>query len=142
MASLSLPDRDRAGWPFLRSGVMAKSNGHRKIEPKTSLPIGTLVPQPNGGALRNGNPGNKGGLGVIPKVARQRALESWYQRIPLAEQIADDPEEKSDTRLAAWDKLGKFGFGSEGSTIAAAQVETPEGYKFSLILGERGNPDD
>ena|SRR3990167_4836447 len=123
--------------------MKAKRNNGKGLREKTTVPVGALVPQPHGGALRNGGT-NRGGLGVIPKVARQRALDSWYARVPVAEQIVDNADEKSETRLAAWEKLGKFGLGSEGDRLAAAQFETPDGFKFTLILGERdlGAPHD
>lgn len=135
----------------------SKRNGHLTLAPKTSeIEVGTLVPQPHGGALLNGNPNLQAGPGVLSHAVRQVCLEKFQRHIPTLDAIADgtlkqkitvkgvemEVEPELRDRIAAIEKLGKFGFGSEGATIAAAQLETPEGYKFSLILGDRDHSDE
>ena len=140
MASPALPAWDRLGWPFLRRGNLAKSNGRKRVQPLNTVAVGTLVPQSHGGALRNGGSGATGGS--LPKVVREALLKSGYNRLPILEQIADDPDVKPEVRMGAVFGMLKTGLGTEGTSIAAAQVETPEGYKFSLVIGERGDTDD
>ena len=135
---------------------MAKSNGHKKVDQKTpTVAVGTLVAQPNGGSLLVGNPGNKGGTGRPATVVRERARESFYKLIPTLEAIADgtlkqkikfgeataEADAAFSDRISAIDKLGRYGLGAEGGTIAAAQLETPDGYTFSLVIGERASDD-
>ena len=130
-------------------GKATKSNS-RKSKPDIEMPGKTagqtagLIPQAHGGALlRGGKPGNRGGSGRPPDVIRQRCRESFDKRIPILEQIADDKLKKGSEqprvrdRIMAIDTLAKHGFGGD-TKIVAAQADTPEGYRFTLILGERG----
>jgi hypothetical protein len=60
----------------------------------------------NGGLLRVGNPGNKGG--GRPKSEVKAALRlSFEQRIPVLEQIADNPSEQAKDRIRAVVALGQ-----------------------------------
>ena len=111
----------------------------------TKLP--TLIPQPNGrGALLSGGiPGHKGGSGRPPDIVRKRCRESFDKLIPILERIATDKLPKTSEkprvrdRIMAIDTLGKHGFGGD-TKIVAAQAESPDGYTFTLVLGERGQP--
>ena len=73
----------------------------------------------NGGQLRSGNPGNKGGKGQPTNEIREIARLSYAQRIPILEQIADNPGEKARDRILAISELGKVGIGSK------VEVDTP-----------------
>lgn len=57
-----------------------------------------MTPQPNGGKLRKGNPGNKGGNGAIPKAfkdfMRDEIRNGFKSRHALVE-ASQDPESKS-----------------------------------------------
>ena len=128
---------------------MTKSNS-RKSKPgnkkpqKTTAKTTALVPQAHGGALRPGGTlGNRGGSGRPPDVVRKRCRESFDKRIPILERIADDKLGKGSEqprvrdRIMALNELARVGFGGD-TTIVAAQADTPEGYTFTLVLGERG----
>jgi len=120
-----------------------KRNDHKKLPPVTPQ-NGALVrhPNANGGQLRHGSiKGNTPGPGVLPKVVREAFRQSAYNRLPILEAIADVGEKDSD-RINAVLGMARVGLGSDEATFAAAQLETPEGYKFSLVLGERDQPDE
>ena len=51
-----------------------------QVEPKTpEKTVGEMIPQPHGGALRYGNPGNKGGPGVPKSAIRLEAQETFRE---------------------------------------------------------------
>jgi hypothetical protein len=50
-----------------------------------------LIPQPHGGALQKGNPGNKGG-GRTPDVVKAIARHLFVKRLPRLASIADGKE--------------------------------------------------
>lgn len=104
----------------------------------SGLPVGALIPQPHGGAIRNGGT-NVGGTGRPRSALRDRLTGSFEDRITVLEHIADgkvevrlvgvceacghegDPltldEIKAATpaiadRLKAIDLMGKYGPGS------------------------------
>lgn len=136
---------------------MTKSNSRKSKSAngkgkKLAGKLPALVQQPHGGALLSGGvPGHKGGGGRPPDVIRKRCRESFDKRIPILEQIADDQLTDTATgkkvvgkgkprvrdRIMAIDQLAKVGLGGD-TKIVAAQADTPEGYRFTLILGERG----
>ena len=49
-----------------------------------------LVPQQHGGALRVGNPGNRGGPGRPRSALRERLRGSLDERVGVLEEIADE----------------------------------------------------
>lgn len=57
-------------------------------------------------ALNVGNPGNKGGPGRPKSEIRARLADSFHQRIPILEEIADNPEHHE--RLKAVDMMAKY----------------------------------
>ena len=72
----------------------------------------SLIPQPHGGALLSGGvPGNNGG-GRPRSVLRQRLRGSFEDRIPVLEEIADDPNADCQDRIRALDVLAKYGIGT------------------------------
>jgi len=74
----------------------------------TAISTGTLVPQPHGGALRHGGT-NAGGSGRPPALIRAALRESFFNRIHIAESIADDPEAPPRDRLQALMLMATFG---------------------------------
>src|SRR3990167_9820498 len=121
------------GWPCFVRGSVAKRNGRKRLPLESTA----LIPQAHGGALRNGAPkGSPGGPGVLPKVVREAFRQSAYNRLPILEAIADDGEKDSD-RINAVLGLARVGLGTDESRFTAAQLETPDGFRFSLVLGER-----
>ena len=57
---------------------------------KSTVPVGALIPQRHGGALRNGNPGNAGNpLGRPPSIVRDAFRESFADRLEILQEIAD-----------------------------------------------------
>ena len=127
-----------------RKSIKRKSKPGNKKGKKLAGKLPALVQQPHGGALLSGGVlGHKGGGGRPPDVIRQRCRESFDKRIPILEKIADDLVKKSSDqprvrdRIMALGELARHGFGT-GTQIVAAQMETPKGRKFTLVLGDRG----
>lgn len=83
---------------------MSTTNGNGCL-PVDSVP--DFVPGRNGGRLRRGNPGNKGGRGMPSKV-REACLRSFAARVKILRKIADDTESSQRDRLAAMELLGKY----------------------------------
>lgn len=71
----------------------AKESTKRPRRKTTAVTTGRQphkIPQPHGGALNSGGtPGNAGGLGRPASDIKARLRGSFYDRIPLLEQIAD-----------------------------------------------------
>ena len=64
----------------------------------------------NGGKLRRGNPGNKGGTGVPPSAIRAYCRGSFAVRIPILEDIAAGEYEATPRDpIKAIDTLAKYG---------------------------------
>ena len=80
-----------------------------KPEKTSGKPSVQMVPQPHGGALQVGNPGNSGGSGRPPSVVRQRSRDGYYTRIPTLEAIADSEKSKDADKIAAVSVLGRMG---------------------------------
>lgn len=88
----------------------------------------------NGGRLRRGNPGNKGGLGRTPSEIRQKLRGSFADRVKVCEKIADDPKASPSDRLRALDLLAKYGLGTtitetdtDGNDVTIRVVRVPMG---------------
>lgn len=75
------------------------------------LPNVELVPQAHGGALRRGNPGNKGRPSASPADLRAAMRGSLRDRLHLLNKFADDEDLPVDTRMKAMDLMFKFGLG-------------------------------
>lgn len=71
-----------------RNGKPLPGNGNGKTPPLSPSGAG-IMPQPQGGYLRIGNPGNRGGPGRPRDRVRQAFLLSLEQRRPILEEIAD-----------------------------------------------------
>ena len=71
-----------------------------------------MIPQPHGGALQRGNPGNRGGTGVTRQLreAFRGDLETARQRI--VEILADADADPKDL-IAIFDKLAKYSVGEK-----------------------------
>lgn len=112
------------------------------LPPPPDPEAGHLEPQPHGGALRRGNPGNKGGRSY-PNELRRKLTESFAERIDFVEDVVDGKEgeielshrcpecktyskvtlktAKMSDRLKAWELMGKYGPGS-GHTFTKEEV--------------------
>src|SRR5689334_19735710 len=64
------------------------ANKRKNRRPRTEAPPVRMVAQSHGGALREGGT-NKGGLGRMPSLIRQRAAASYDERMGVLEEIAD-----------------------------------------------------
>ena len=73
--------------------------------------VGELIPQPHGGALRNGGT-SRGGTGRPPSELRKRMRGSLEDRLHIAEEIADSPTAAYSDRMKALDFLAKYGLGT------------------------------
>lgn len=81
---------------------------------KTSGGNSALVPQPHGGALTPGNPGNKGG-GRTPSALRKLALKKGPKMLKVLDTIANDENAKQSDRVAAARELLRVGLSSSMS---------------------------
>lgn len=54
-----------------------------------TVPVGTLIPQPHGGALRYGGTNRSGGGGLPPSALREKLRGSFESRLKVLEEIAD-----------------------------------------------------
>lgn len=105
---------------------------------QTAVKTPVLIPQPNGGALLSGGkPGNKGG-GRVREYVEERAAELLTDKQVWDVQLAR--AKCGDGRVI--DRALEIHGITKTGGFAAAQLETPDGFKFSLILGERDGPDD
>jgi hypothetical protein len=114
----------------------------RKTRPKTrppsnTLPVGALIPQPHGGALRNGGPGSPG---RPPSALRDRLRGSFAERVLVLEAIADDDQADPQDRIRAIDVLAKYGLG----TLRELSVDDVRDRlrKTIAIVREHMAPDD
>ena len=85
---------------------------------KCTVAVGELVPQPHGGALRNGGT-NAGGTGRPASAVRATCRGAFDTLIPIAIQIVENPKSSNSDRIRALDLLAKIGL--------PAQVETQDG---------------
>jgi len=91
---------------------MGESESTEKCTGLKGRPVGELVPQEHGGALRNGGP-SKGGTGRPASEIRSQCRGSFANRIHVAEQIADSAKASESDKLRALDLLGKYGVGDK-----------------------------
>jgi hypothetical protein len=108
--------------------------------------VGSLKPQPHGGALRHGNPGNKGGRpsSVIREALRldfsrrRRLLREIADNKPLRDkdgEPGDRPYSVAD-QLRALDLMAKYGLGQP------VEVGGPDGTPFTLLVKAAVSNDD
>ena len=72
-----------------------------------------LIPQPHGGALRNGGT-NRGGPGRPPSAVREMCRKAFEEGLPEIVKIATGKIEASaGERVRALDILGKYGLGTQ-----------------------------
>ena len=77
----------------------------------TERKVGELIPQPHGGALRNGGP-NRGGPGRAPSEIRKQLRGDFRERIQILNRIADDEEMRAGDRIRAVELMARYGFGT------------------------------
>lgn len=75
------------------------------------MPVGALIPQPHGGAIRNGGT-NIGGTGRPPSAIRASLREDFDTRRKILNEIADDTDAPRAERIKAVETIGKFGLGT------------------------------
>ena len=85
----------------------------KKSTARTTVPTGALVPQPHGGAIRNGGPnkGNPNAPGRPPSAIREHCRGSFADRVGVLEEIADSEETSANDRIRAVATLGQYGLG-------------------------------
>lgn len=108
--------------------------------PAPSTPVAPLAPQPHGGALRIGNPGNKGGTGRPASVIREALRYDFEKRRRKLREIADNkPVRDKDGKLGdrpystadqlkALDLMAKYGMGQP------VEVGGPDGTPFTIAV--------
>ncbi len=77
----------------------------------TERKVGELIPQPHGGALRNGGP-NRGGPGRAPSEIRKQLRGDFRERIQILNRIADDEEMRAGDRIRAVELMARYGLGT------------------------------
>jgi len=77
-----------------------------------------MRPQPHGGALRRGNPGNSGGTGVTKELREAFRGDLEVARRRIVGILADDDADPKDL-IAIFDKLAKYSVGEkrDGVTV-------------------------
>ncbi len=114
---------------------MAK-NG--KTANKTASSEQRSRPSPRSGqTLPLGNhPGNTGGKrgrsGRPPSPIRIRCQGSFAERVPVLEEIIDDPKSRAADRIRAMDLLGKYGLG------ALKEVQGAQYDRMEIVLVDEG----
>lgn len=68
-------------------------------------------PQPQGGYLQTGNPGNAGGAGRPPAAIRAASRAGYDELMPVVLKIGKNARAKHSDRIRAADVLGKYGMG-------------------------------
>ncbi len=109
---------------------------------KATLPKADLVPQAAGGALRRGNPGNKGG-GRPPAWLRQQMRQGLAKALPKIRAAAEtrrDPVTGELLTITDWvkccDFLAKYGLGT--SIDSGVGSELP----FTVVIGIAATEDN
>jgi hypothetical protein len=97
----------------------------------TPITTGALVPQPHGGALRNGGT-NKGGMGRVPTRVRRLARESFYRVIPRLAAIAEGENIKQTAVLSIGNNEGSEIEHFEGPAKPSDQI------KAAAVLAQVG----
>jgi hypothetical protein len=97
--------------------MSTKSRSPKKTTGKARLsdaPVGSLVRQRNGGALRNGGT-NRGGTGRPPEAIRASIRDSLDALLPTVLEIAYDTDATATDRLRAIEFHARYGLGTADS---------------------------
>jgi hypothetical protein len=94
-------------------------------------------PGANGGRLKTGNLGNRGGPGRPPSEIRQLCAEKFYKHVPKAEAILRSKQSSDADKLRALDLLGKYGGLQKIET--ATRDETLEDLLREAAASDRGD---
>ena len=71
----------------------------------------TMRTMPNGGQLRVGNPGNRGGVGAMSSQLRETLRGTLEERMHTLEEIIGDPSVRTSDRLRGIELVLKYGIG-------------------------------
>jgi hypothetical protein len=97
-----------------------------------------LVPQPHGGAIKQGgNNGNRGGTGAVPSEIRERLRGSFAERIRVLEDIADHGRNDTD-RIRAIELMGRYGLGVADRLEVQAETRATAQIIYLPRLGHEG----
>jgi hypothetical protein len=97
------------------------SAARKSTEPTTDpLPTGAMIPQPHGGAIRNGGT-NRGGHGRPASKVRAALLRAGAKRIPVLQAIADDPTQGAAERIRAVNVMLTHGLDDKSLTLGSVQ---------------------
>lgn len=123
----------------------SKGKSRRKSRPIPQAHGGVLVPGAGRGPAK-GAPN----AGRPPSAVRAILRESFVNRVPLAEAIADDPSFPPSERLRALDLLGRYGLGTTremsvedvkerlAETVSAVRRIVPPPHAEELLVTLRG----
>jgi len=98
-----------------------------QFEPQEVENIGQKigVPQPHGGLLTPGNPGNKGGTGRPPSALRKLARDLYGEYLEPTTRKIMDSENPMDakTKVQVLDHYARFGLGEAQQILADEMLE-------------------
>ncbi len=126
------------------------SEPNEKTTDETTVPVGALIAQEHGGALRNGGT-NKGGTGRPPNALRGSMREILEKGLPHLEEFVTGDREgaKPSDQLRAIEIAAKFGLDVKvdkslvDELWAAIEMHVPDENRaalkreFQLIVGRR-----
>lgn len=93
----------------------------KKATVQTPPKTPTLRPAKNGGLLRVGNPGNKGGTGRPRDAVRATMLEALDKRVATLERLADSDDPA--VQIRAIEALAKYGLGTSNELDSRVKDE-------------------
>jgi hypothetical protein len=97
--------------PKKRKHAVAKPSAKTTAKPRraSGTPTGALIPQPHGGAIRNGGT-NRGGPGRTPEVLRMKSRELYERWIAWAAKKMKAQNAADDLMMQIGNTSGKYGF--------------------------------
>ena len=84
------------------------------------------------GAHSRNSGGKKGRSGRPPSAIRIRCQGSFAERVPVLEEIIDDPTSRDADKVRAMDLLGKYGLG------ALKEIQGDQYERMEIVLVDEG----
>jgi len=88
----------------------------KKAPKKRAKPKAKMAKQPHGGALKVGNPGNRGGGTITTELRQTLKGDLELARLRVVEILADTDAENRDI-IAIFDKLAKYSIGEKRDAV-------------------------
>ena len=94
-------------------------------------PLSVMLSVPAQAHPRNTG-GKKGRSGRPPSAIRERCQGSFAERVPVLEEIIDDPTSRDADKIRAMDLLGKYGIG------VLKEVQGTQYDRMEIVLVDEG----